>query len=97
MFVADGYGNSRVVKFDRRGKFLTAWGRKGQGGTASSTCRTRCGWTRRAGFTGDRENNRIQVFEQDGTYLRQIEGIARDETEKIKAAIEEQGGKVEIK
>ena len=29
MFVPDEYGTSRVEKFDRNGKFLMAWGRKG--------------------------------------------------------------------
>ena len=29
VFVADGYGNSRVVKFDKMGTFLLAWGKKG--------------------------------------------------------------------
>jgi DNA-binding beta-propeller fold protein YncE len=31
IYVADGYGNSRVVKFDREGKFIKAWGRYGSG------------------------------------------------------------------
>jgi DNA-binding beta-propeller fold protein YncE len=26
VFVADGYGNSRVMKFDRNGKYLKTWG-----------------------------------------------------------------------
>ena len=30
-FVADGYANSRVVKFDKNGKYLTSWGTKGIG------------------------------------------------------------------
>ncbi|MBC7853368.1 MAG: hypothetical protein IAF94_08035 [Pirellulaceae bacterium] len=29
IYVADGYGNSRVMKFDRTGKFLKTWGDKG--------------------------------------------------------------------
>src|SRR6476469_1955699 len=29
-YVSDGYGNSRVVKFDRDGKFLLSWGSKGK-------------------------------------------------------------------
>ena len=28
-FVSDGYGNTRVVKFDKNGKFLMTWGQKG--------------------------------------------------------------------
>src|SRR3954471_24242292 len=28
-YISDGYGNSRIVKFDKDGKFLKAWGKKG--------------------------------------------------------------------
>ena len=31
VFVTDGYGNQRVVKFAKDGKFLKAWGKKGTG------------------------------------------------------------------
>ena len=31
IYVSDGYGNSRVVKFDRDGNFLKAWGKYGSG------------------------------------------------------------------
>jgi len=31
IYVADGYGNSRVVKFDHDGNFLKAWGKYGTG------------------------------------------------------------------
>jgi hypothetical protein len=36
-FISDGYVNTRVVKFDKNGKFLTTW----EAGPGSSTCRTR--------------------------------------------------------
>src|SRR5438477_196965 len=29
IFVADGLGNARVAKFDKDGKFVKAWGKKG--------------------------------------------------------------------
>ena len=29
MFVADGYANTRVVKFNKHANYLTAWGEKG--------------------------------------------------------------------
>jgi DNA-binding beta-propeller fold protein YncE len=29
IFVSDGYGNSRVAKFDKNGKFIKSWGSKG--------------------------------------------------------------------
>src|SRR5208282_5312775 len=31
IYVADGYGNSRVVKFDRDGNYVKAWGKFGSG------------------------------------------------------------------
>src|SRR5207248_4826399 len=31
IYVTDGYGNSRVVKYSKDGKFITAWGKKGAG------------------------------------------------------------------
>ncbi len=30
--VADGYNGTRVVKFDKDGKYLTAWGQRGEAG-----------------------------------------------------------------
>jgi DNA-binding beta-propeller fold protein YncE len=76
VFVADGYGNSRVVKFDKRGKFLMAWGKKGKGkGEFNLPHAVRLDSKGRV-YVGDRENNRVQVFEQDGTYVREFGGFA---------------------
>lgn len=75
MFVSDGYANTRVVKFDKDGKFLMAWGEKG-----NPPNETRPGYfnnvhgiavdprTRRV-FVNDRGNHRIQVFDENGKYL----------------------------
>jgi hypothetical protein len=76
MFVADGYENTRVVKFDKDGKYLTAWGQKGEPGGKE----TRPGYfnsvhgvavdvpTSRV-FVNDRNNHRIQVFDANGKFL----------------------------
>jgi sugar lactone lactonase YvrE len=76
-FVADGYENTRVVKFDASGKFLMAWGERG-----TPPNETRPGYlnnvhgiavdprTRRV-FVNDRQNNRAQVFDENGRYLDQ--------------------------
>lgn len=75
-FIADGYGNSRVAKFDRSGKFLLSWGKKGAGdGEFNLPHAIRIDSKGRV-YVGDRENNRIQVFDQDGKYLRQFGGFA---------------------
>ena len=76
-FVADGYENTRVVKFDASGKYLMAWGEKG-----TPPNDTRPGYlnnvhgiavdprTRRV-FVNDRANNRAQVFDENGKFLDQ--------------------------
>jgi hypothetical protein len=76
-FVADGYNGTRVAKFDKSGEFLKDWGQKGDLGKE-----TRPGYfnsvhgiavdpvTRRV-FVNDRENHRIQVFDENGKFLDQ--------------------------
>lgn len=75
MFVADGYANTRVVKFDHDGNYLMEWG---EAGTPPNE--TRPGYmnnvhgiavdvqTNRV-FVNDRANNRVQVFTENGEYL----------------------------
>lgn len=75
-FIADGYGNSRVVKFDRAGKFLLAWGRKGKGPGEFNLPHAIRLDSRGLVYVGDRENDRIQVFDQQGKFLRQFGGFA---------------------
>jgi len=75
-YIADGYGNSRVVKFDRAGKFLKTWGKKGTGpGEFNLPHAVQVDAEDRV-YVGDRENNRIQVFDAEGNFLRQLPGMA---------------------
>jgi sugar lactone lactonase YvrE len=76
-FVADGYENTRVVKFDAAGNYALAWGERG-----TPPNDTRPGYfnnvhgiavdprTRRV-FVNDRGNNRAQVFDENGRFLDQ--------------------------
>jgi len=76
-FVADGYANTRVVKFDKNLNYVTAWGEKG-----SNMNDTRPGFfnnvhgmavdpqTKRV-FVNDRGNHRVQVFDENGKFLDQ--------------------------
>lgn len=68
VYVSDGYGNSRVVKFTYDGQYVTAWANPAPR-RASSIPST--GWpsTPRAPvFVSDRENNRIQIFDANGRF-----------------------------
>lgn len=68
-YVSDGYGNSRVVKFSRAGKYLKEWGKKGTAEGEFNTPHVILLDDRGRVIVGDRENNRIQVFDADGKFL----------------------------
>jgi len=70
-YVSDGYGNSRVVKFDKDGKYLTAWGKKGTGESEFNTPHAVAVDKRGRVYVGDRENYRMQVFDADGKFIAQ--------------------------
>jgi DNA-binding beta-propeller fold protein YncE len=75
-YVSDGYGNSRVAKFNKEGKFLMTWGRKGDGpGEFNLPHAIQLDGVGRV-YVGDRENNRVQVFDANGKFLRQLGGFA---------------------
>ncbi len=69
IFVADGLLNSRIVKLDKTGKFLLAWGTKGN--AAGQFSGPHAVETDRSGrvYVADRGNHRIQVFDQNGQHL----------------------------
>ena len=79
-FVADGYTNTRVMKFDKDGNFLMTWGERGTATGRGGTRETRPGYfnnvhgvavdpeTGRV-FVNDRSNGRVQVFDENGNYL----------------------------
>jgi hypothetical protein len=71
IFVADGHQNSRVVKFDKDGRFIKAWGKRGEGPGEFNLPHTIVIDSRGRVLVGDRSNNRIQIFDQDGAYIEQ--------------------------
>jgi DNA-binding beta-propeller fold protein YncE len=72
VYVADGYGNSRVAQFDKTGKFLRAWGKKGKGeGEFNLPHALVYDVTTDRLYVGDRENKRVQIFDPKGTFLGQ--------------------------
>lgn len=77
LFVADGYRNSRVVKFDKTGKFLLAWGQKGnppnekRPGYFNTVHGIAVDPVTKRVYVNDRTNRRIQVFDENGKFLDQ--------------------------
>ena len=72
MFVTDGYGNARVHKFAADGTHLLSWGEPGTGPGQFSLPHGI--WIDRHGrvMVCDRENDRVQVFDQQGTFLAHL-------------------------
>jgi DNA-binding beta-propeller fold protein YncE len=80
IYISDGYGNSRVVVFDRDGKFLRQWGRQGtsaeaeagEGGAFMQV--VHCLQIGNDGlvYVCDRQGDRVQVFDKMGNFKRNI-------------------------
>ena len=82
IFVTDSHRNgknNRVVKFSKDGKFIKEWGTKGSGPGEISEPHTIAMDSRGRLFVGDRENNRIQIFDQDGTYIDRVAAVRPSE------------------
>lgn len=72
IFVADGYGNARVAKFDKNGKFIRSWGSRGTATGQFNSVRGIALDAQGNVYVADAGNKRIQVFDSDGTYKTQI-------------------------
>jgi DNA-binding beta-propeller fold protein YncE len=69
IYVADGYGNALVHRFDADGKLLASWGRPGAGPGEFTTPHSVAVLPDGRVAVADRENNRVQVFTADGAWL----------------------------
>ena len=71
VFITDGHGNNRVVKYSDDGTFISTWGRKGTGPGEFDLPHSIAIDSRGRVFVGDRSNSRIQIFDQDGNFLEE--------------------------
>lgn len=75
IYVADGYGNSRVAKYDANGKWVKNWGSTG---TGEGQFRVVHGIAIDAAnnvYVADRDNRRIQVFDTEGNFKTQFRNV----------------------
>jgi hypothetical protein len=77
IYISDGYKNSRVQKFDKNGKFLKSWGRRGAGPGEFYLPHAIITDAKGLVYVGDRENARIQIFDADGNYLREWDNVGK--------------------
>jgi sugar lactone lactonase YvrE len=67
-----GKGDPRVLKFDKNGKFIKSWGGKGTEPGKFDVAHGIAIDAKGLLWVTDRENQRIQVFDQDGKYIREV-------------------------
>lgn len=72
IFFSDGYINSRVAKYDKNGRWVKSWGAPGSGPGQFSTPHSIAADAQGNIYVADRGNRRIQVFEADGAFLREM-------------------------
>lgn len=75
VYIADGYGNSRVVRLAHDGRFLGAWGRKGTAEGEFNLPHSVAVDAKGRVYVADRENKRVQVFTREGKFLNQWSGV----------------------
>jgi len=75
IYLADGYGNSRIAKFDKAGVFVKSWGQTGNGQGQFSSVRSIAADKQGNIYVADHDNKRIQVFDGNGTFKSEITGI----------------------
>jgi DNA-binding beta-propeller fold protein YncE len=73
VFVSDGYVNSLVQKFDKDGNLVTVWGKKGSGEGELNLPHGIATDEQGNVYVADRSNNRVQVFDNNGKFLRMWE------------------------
>jgi len=87
VYVGDGHSGqnanagpetvARVVKFDRHGNYITHWGGWGMGAGQMRTPHAVDIDSQNRLIVGDRGNNRLQIFELDGTYIGELKQFSR--------------------
>jgi DNA-binding beta-propeller fold protein YncE len=77
IYVSDGYGNSRVHKFDPRGRHLASWGEPGTDPGCFNVPHNIATDSEGLVYVADRENHRVQIFDGGGQYLGQWNNLHR--------------------
>src|SRR5262249_31166809 len=74
-FISDAYTNARIVKLDKTGRLTKTWGSKGSDPGQFDMPNSVAVDVRGNVYVADLGNKRIQVFDNDGNFKTQIEGV----------------------
>jgi sugar lactone lactonase YvrE len=75
IYVTDGYGNSRVAKYDKNGKWLKNWGSRGTGQGQFNIVHGIAIDAQGNVYVADEGNKRVQVFDADGNFKTQFADV----------------------
>jgi len=75
LIVTDGYGNDRVVRFSKDGKYLGEFGQRGNGPGQFQLPHNVVVDAKGLIYVSDRDNQRVEIFDSTGKYLRQWEHV----------------------
>ncbi|MFL2767917.1 MAG: peptidyl-alpha-hydroxyglycine alpha-amidating lyase family protein [Dehalococcoidia bacterium] len=77
IFISDGYGNSNVHKFSINGEFIKSWGSPGTDESQFNIVHNIVIDANGYLYVADRENHRVQIFDQGGAFVDQITNMHR--------------------
>lgn len=75
IYVADGLGNARIAKFDKDGKFVKSWGKKGTAPGQFANVRSIAVDGQGNVYAADGGNKRIEVFDSNGEFKTAFTGV----------------------
>ena len=75
VYVSDGYGNARIVKFSKDGEYLLEWGSRGTGPGEFGLPHNLVTDAQGRVYVTDRDNQRIQIFDQEGVFLAEWKDV----------------------
>jgi DNA-binding beta-propeller fold protein YncE len=74
-FIADGYGNSRVAKYDKNGTFIKSVGEKGKAPGQLNLPHAIAADAQGNVYVGDRSNSRVQIFDSDLNLKKIVDNV----------------------
>jgi DNA-binding beta-propeller fold protein YncE len=75
IYVADGFGNARVAKYEPGGKYIKSWGSRGTEPGQFNIVHGIAIDTQGNVYVADEGNKRIQVFDGNGTFKKQFQNV----------------------
>ena len=75
IFIADGYGNARIAKFDQNGKYIQSWGSKGSEPGQFDAPHSIAVDAQGNVYVADPGNKRVEVFDNNGVFKTQLSHV----------------------